>query len=435
MLRLLDAVDDLEQRLAAGLDDVGRDARAAVAASIVVHIDDGLALRIFPDRHRVHLELAHLDGHPGGLLDRLVGGIHRPIAARLAGRRAPIGVQEPHGGARGGAQLRADLQPCQRPGAMGGALGAKHQGLDVAIKEFLLAVGERLEFLEHAVEFKFIELEAQLAHPVAKRVAAAVLAEHQIAVGQADILRTHDLVGHAVLQHAVLVYAGLVREGVLADHRLVARDGLAGDARDQAAHRIEAVGLDSGLQIEKLRARGQRHDHLFQRAVAGALADAIDRAFNLAHPGDHRGQAVGHRHAQIVVAVDRQAHLVDAAHVLAQVPEQFAKFIRYRVADRVGNVDRCGARIDRGLDHARQEIQFGARGVLGGEFHIIAILAGDLHGLHRAAHDFILRHVQLVFAMDRAGGQKNVQPVARARAPEPWPPVRCPRGCSAPGRR
>ena len=58
---------------------------------------------------------------------------------------------------------------------------------------------------------------------------AAVLAEHQLAFGDADAVRVHDLVGLAVLQHAVLVDARLVREGVAPDDRLVGLHRIAGE--------------------------------------------------------------------------------------------------------------------------------------------------------------------------------------------------------------
>ena len=50
-------------------------------------------------------------------------------------------------------------------------------------------------------------------------------------------------------------------------------------------------------------------------AVAGPLADAVDRAFDLPGPFAQRGQAVGDGQAQVVVAVDAEARLVDAADV------------------------------------------------------------------------------------------------------------------------
>ena len=214
-------------------------------------------------------------------------------------------------------------------------LGLQHQRFDVAVVEFLLLVRQRLELFEHARELDVVELEAQFLDALAQRMAAAVFAQHQRGARQAHVLRTHDFVGRVMLEHAVLVDARFVREGVLADDRLVARNRHADDVRQHARGRIEARGVDAGVEIEERIARLQRHDDFFERAVAGALADAVDGALDLARAGDHRGEAVGDRHAEIVVAMHRQADLVDAAHVLAQVAEQLREFIRHRVAHRV----------------------------------------------------------------------------------------------------
>ncbi len=109
----------------------------------------------------------------------------------------------------------------------------------------------------------------------------------------------------------------------------------------------------------------------------------------------------------------REAHLLDAAHVLAQVTEQLRELVRNRVSHRVRNVDRGGAGFDDGFDHLREEIELGARGVFGRELHVIAEFARDLHALDRHADDFLLRHVELELAMDGAGGQEHVDATLR----------------------
>ena len=53
-------------------------------------------------------------------------------------------------------------------------------------------------------------------------------------------------------------------------------------------------------------ARLQQHHDLLERGVAGALADAVDRAFDLARAGLDACEGVGHREAQVVVAVGGQ---------------------------------------------------------------------------------------------------------------------------------
>ena len=166
--------------------------------------------------------------------------------------------------------------------------------------------------------------------------------------------------------------AGLVREGVLADDGLVARYRHAGDVRDEARSRVEARGLDVRAHVEERVARAQRHDDFFERAVARALADAVDGALDLARAGDHGREAVRDGHAEIVVTVHGEAGSLDAAHVLAQVAEQLRELIGHRVADRVRDVHRGGAGVDGGFDDLREELELGARRVLGRELHVVA---------------------------------------------------------------
>ena len=191
--------------------------------------------------------------------------------------------------------------------------------------------------------------ETQLFDPLAERVPAAVLAQYEVRLAQPDVFRTHDFVCRCVLQHAVLMDAGFVREGVLTDDGLVARDMHAGDARHEPARRIQLVCIDAGRRAEVFSARMQRHDDFFQRAVAGAFADAVDGALDLPGAGRDRGQAVGDGHAQVVVAVHAQHGLADARYIRFQVAEQLGELDRHRVTDSVRNVDRPRA----GLDHGR----------------------------------------------------------------------------------
>ena len=60
---------------------------------------------------------------------------------------------------------------------------------------------------------------------------------------------------------------------------------------------------DAGRGAEVVAARAQRHDDLFERGVAGPLADAVDGALDLRGAGAHRGQRVGRRQTEVVVAV------------------------------------------------------------------------------------------------------------------------------------
>ena len=78
-----------------------------------------------------------------------------------------------------------------------------------------------------------LHVQAHLLERVGERVAAGVLAEHDLRGFLADGRRVDDLVGLAVGEHAVLVDAGLVRERVAPDDRLVELHVVAGEAGHQ----------------------------------------------------------------------------------------------------------------------------------------------------------------------------------------------------------
>jgi hypothetical protein len=65
-------------------------------------------------------------------------------------------------------------------------------------------------------------------------------------------------------------------------------------------------GVDAGARSCNGRARAQGHDDFFQGGVAGAFADAVDGAFDLAGAVLDRGQRIGHGQAQVVVAMRGQ---------------------------------------------------------------------------------------------------------------------------------
>ena len=319
-----------------------------------------------------------------------------------------VGVPEHHPGAAGGGGVALHVQTSKLPRTVASLVSnLQHERLDVAVEQLLLLVGERLEVVEDPVELRVIELEAELADALAQGVAAAVLAEHEIAAREPDVLGSHDLVGRVVPQHAVLVDARLVRKRVLADHGLVARDRHAGDRGEQAARRIQPSRVDTGREAEEPLAGPERHHQLLERAVAGALADAVDRAFDLARTRAHRRQAVGDGHPEVVVAMRAQHDLADAAHVLLEVLKGLEVFLGHRVADGVRDVDRRGAGCDRGLDHLGQELELGAGRVLRRELDVRAQRARMPHAFGRGVDDLLARHVELVLAVDRTGGEED----------------------------
>ena len=60
------------------------------------------------------------------------------------------------------------------------------------------------------------------------------------------------------------------------------------------------------------------HHDFFERRVAGALADAVDRALDLPRAGGQRRERVGDREPEVVVAVRAEDRLVRVRHAADQ---------------------------------------------------------------------------------------------------------------------
>ena len=118
--------------------------------------------------------------------------------------------------------------------------------------------------------------------------------------------------------------------------------------------------LHAGVGVVEVAARAQGHDDLFERAVAGPLAQPVDRALDLSGAGLDGGEAVGHGHPQVVVAVDADHGAVDVRHALAEGLDDAVHVAGRGVADGVGDVDRRRPGGNRRLDHLAEEIGLGA---------------------------------------------------------------------------
>src|SRR6266487_4995692 len=80
--------------------------------------------------------------------------------------------------------------------------------------------------------------------------------------------------------------------------------------------------------------------------VPRALADAVHTGLDLARARCDGGQAVGDGEAEVVVAMDGDARLVDVRHVLLNLADEVAELLGNRVADRIRNVDSRRAGVD-----------------------------------------------------------------------------------------
>ena len=133
------------------------------------------------------------------------------------------------------------------------------------------------------------------------------------------------------------------------------------------------------------------------------------------------------------MTVDGNHRAVDIRHPLLQVPNDRRVLGRRGVADGVGDVHRGGAGGDRSLDDFAQKIRLGAGGVLGAELDVVAPRLGPFDALDGAGDDLFGRHPQFMFAVDRAGGEEDVDPPARPDGV--GGPDRCRRRGSGPSRR
>src|SRR5690606_6788257 len=159
--------------------------------------------------------------------------------------------------------------------------------------------------------------------------------------------------------------AGFVRKGVGTNHRLVRLHGVAGDAGNEPGSRHDLRGIDAGLEVENVATRLYRHDDLLEAGIAGALAEASDRALDLACAVHDSSERVGNRHAEVVVTASGPHHPVGVRYALDQLAQALAPQCGQRVAGGVGHVDRRGAGLDHGIEHAHEKIHVRTYGVLG----------------------------------------------------------------------
>ena len=180
----------------------------------------------------------------------------------------------------------------------------------------------------------------------------------------------------------------------------------------------------------------RRHDDFLERRVAGALADAVDRALDLPRAAGERGQRVGDREAEIVVAVRAQRHLVRRSARGRSGREERADFVGRRVADGVGQVDRLAPGRDHRLDDAAQEVRIAARRVLRRKLHVVGVTCargGRPPPRRRGSASRVMRSLRSRWRSEVAMKTWMRRAARPARAPSRR--ARCRRGCSGPAPR
>ena len=196
-------------------------------------------------------------------------------------------------------------------------------------------------------------------------------------------------------------------EGVPPDDRLVVLDRVTREPAHQTAGAGQLLGADAAVDAAEVVGPGaDGHHDLFQGGVAGALADAVDGALDLAGTALHGRQRVGHGEAEVVVAVGGD-HVV-AAHPGTHVVQALGVLLGDAEADGVGDVQGGGAVVDRDLQHLAHELEIGTRRVLRRELDVLGVAAGPGDCCGRLGLHLVRGHAQLVLHVRLAGRDEDV---------------------------
>ena len=171
----------------------------------------------------------------------------------------------------------------------------------------------------------------------------------------ADAFGRDVLVGLRLLDDGRGVDAGLGRERAFADVGRVAVGRAVQHLVEHAAgvrQRAQPLRRHAGLEVVgELALQQQRRDDRGEVGVAAALADAVERALDLAAAGAHRHQRVGDGVLGVVVGVDAE---VRARHDLGDLGDDALDLVRQRAAVGVAQHDPARAGLVGGARHGER---------------------------------------------------------------------------------
>ena len=290
----------------------------------------------------MYIELDQSCGDRDHFVDGVEGRVDGPGSDRSSDVLGAIGAVETYRCGRHPRTSAGHLQVVETEDLFGAGDLRGDQRLEVCIGDGLLAVGEILEMPECVVALLVVELIAHLLETGSERVAPAVLAENQLALGYAYGLGRHDLVGLLILEHAVLMNPGLVRESVGADNGLVGWYRHPGQTAHHPTGATDLIGMNVRSQAIERLPGVKSHDDLFQAGVARSLADPVDRDFGLSGSGTDTGNGVGGGDPEIVVTVNRPDHVFATWGLFDQLAEHVAVLLGHGIADCVRDVESGG---------------------------------------------------------------------------------------------
>src|SRR6185436_9860963 len=107
-----------------------------------------------------------------------------------------------------------------------------------------------------------------------------------------------------------------VGEGIGADDGFVARDREAAHVRDKARSLHDLAEVHAGMKPAKdVSARADGHHEFLKRRVAGAFADAVDCAFDLAGAALNGSNRVRDREPKVIVTMRAEDDVLRTARI------------------------------------------------------------------------------------------------------------------------
>ncbi len=206
--------------------------------------------------------------------------------------------------------------------------------------------------------------------------------------------------------------------------------------------RAISCGDDAGVAAPRSSPRVcSSHHDLLERRVAGALADAVDRALDLPRARAGRRRTSWRRPGPGRRGSAPTARRRSQPGTSSYRPVRKAAYSSgMRVADRVGDVDRRRALLDGDRDHLGGELEVGARGVHRRELDVVDERLGVRDRGPRLGQDVLARVLQLVLDVDvrrRDEGvdARSLSVAYRLRRPPRCRPLERARARRSPGRR
>ncbi len=269
------------------------------------------------------------------------------------------------------------------------------QLVKVFFHDFFFGVGDLQEPFVEGVDIVAVEGVADLLETKGQGAAAAAGGQHDLGSICANFIGVDDLVGAGVFEKSILVDAGGMGESIGAYNSLVGLDGHAHRIGDQPADGVQFAGFDAGIKAE-LFVLADDHDDFFEGGIAGAFAQAVDGAFDLAGAAADAGDGIGGGETQVVMTMAGKDGLIDIGYVVDQPGDLIAVLVGEAIAGRIGDIDDRGACGDHGFDHPGEVFVVGAAGVFGIEFDVVDEVTGPFDGLDGALQDLFAGGVEFV---------------------------------------